>query len=115
MAPVFIRLEEVLAIHEDQISEHGGSHGVRDQSLLESALAARDKLAGARQALGKALVETGKPRAALAHLLRVEREEPDGEQVHFLLAQAYRALGMAAEAAKEMALHEQVTRKLNAR
>ncbi len=93
----------------------GLHEGEKAIPLLESALAARDKLAGARQALGKALVETGKPRAALAHLLRVEREEPDGEQVHFLLAQAYRALGMAAEAAKEMALHEQVTRKLNAR
>lgn len=29
----------VLAIHERQLSEHGGSSGVRDETLLESALA----------------------------------------------------------------------------
>jgi len=83
--------------------------------LLESALAARDSLAGARKALGKALVETGKPREALDHLLRVAREDPDDEQIHFLLAQAYRALGLSGDAAREMALHQQVTRKLDAR
>lgn len=27
------------ALHADQISEHGGSHGVRDEGLLESAIA----------------------------------------------------------------------------
>ena len=83
--------------------------------LLETALAARDSLAGARKALGKALVETGKPREALDHLLRVVREDPDDEQIHFLLAQAYRALGLSSDAAREMALHQQVTRKLDAR
>ena len=83
--------------------------------LLESALAARDSLAGARKALGKAFVETGKPRQGLDHLLQVAREEPDEPQIHFLLAQAYRALGLSNEAAREMALHRQVTRKLDAR
>jgi death-on-curing protein len=29
---------EVLAMHEDQIERYGGSHGVRDHGLLESAL-----------------------------------------------------------------------------
>ncbi len=83
--------------------------------LLESALAARDSLSGARKALGKALVETGKTRVALEHLLRVARENPDDEEVHFVLAKAYRALGMPAEAAREITLHQQVTRKLDAR
>jgi hypothetical protein len=31
------------------------------------------------------------------------------------LAQAYRALGLSGDAAREMALHQQVTRKLDAR
>ncbi len=83
--------------------------------LLESALVARDSITGARRALGKALVETGKPRDALDHLLRAAREDPDDDQIHFLLAQAYRALGLSTEAAKEMALHQKVTRKLDAR
>ena len=37
--PTFLTLEEVLIIHENQINLYGGSHGVRDQGLLDSALA----------------------------------------------------------------------------
>jgi len=36
---VWIRADVVRAIHEEQLSEHGGIRGVRDESLLESALA----------------------------------------------------------------------------
>lgn len=38
-APLFLSLEEVLFIHEEQLSAYGGASGVRDQGLLESALA----------------------------------------------------------------------------
>lgn len=38
MDPLFLTLDEVLALHEDQIRRYGGSHGVRDIGLLESAL-----------------------------------------------------------------------------
>ena len=34
----FLTLPEVLAIHADQIERYGGSQGVRDPGLLESAL-----------------------------------------------------------------------------
>ena len=34
----FLTLAEVLAIHDDQIERYGGSHGLRDPGLLESAL-----------------------------------------------------------------------------
>ena len=37
--PVWININHVLAFHSKQIQEHGGSHGVRDKGLLESALA----------------------------------------------------------------------------
>lgn len=37
--PKFIPIEIVILIHDDQIKEHGGSYGIRDQGLLESALA----------------------------------------------------------------------------
>lgn len=40
MDPLFLNLEEVLAIHEDRIRKYGGSFGVRDLGLLESALGA---------------------------------------------------------------------------
>ena len=36
----------VLAIHDQQIAEHGGLSGVRDLSLLESAFARPENLAG---------------------------------------------------------------------
>jgi death-on-curing protein len=34
----YLTTVEVLAIHTDQIERYGGSHGVRDHGLLESAL-----------------------------------------------------------------------------
>ena len=39
MPTIFFTLDEVLAIHADQIERYGGSFGIRDQGLLESALA----------------------------------------------------------------------------
>jgi death-on-curing protein len=38
--PLFLTLEEVLEIHRDEIERHGGTLGVRDNGLLESAVAA---------------------------------------------------------------------------
>ena len=37
--PEFLSIADVLVIHADQIDSFGGSSGVRDQGLLESALA----------------------------------------------------------------------------
>ena len=37
--PKFLSLDEVLELHADQISSFGGTPGVRDEGLLESALA----------------------------------------------------------------------------
>jgi death-on-curing protein len=39
MEPVFLTLSEVLEIHQDQIDRYGGEPGVRDLSLLQSAVA----------------------------------------------------------------------------
>lgn len=36
---VWIQLEVILAIHGEQLAEHGGAEGLRDRGLLESALA----------------------------------------------------------------------------
>lgn len=40
MEPLFLTLEEVLEIHRDEIDRYGGTLGVRDNGLLESAVAA---------------------------------------------------------------------------
>lgn len=39
MAPRFLTLEDVVALHTESISRFGGAHGVRDVGALESALA----------------------------------------------------------------------------
>lgn len=38
MAPIWIEEAVVIAIHRRQLAEHGGSDGIRDKGLLESAL-----------------------------------------------------------------------------
>ena len=40
MNPQFLTLDEVMDIHRNQIERYGGTFGVRDVALLESALAA---------------------------------------------------------------------------
>lgn len=34
---IYLTLEQILAIHHDQVKTYGGSHGIRDLVLLESA------------------------------------------------------------------------------
>jgi death-on-curing protein len=45
MRPVWVAEAVVLAIHDEQIAEHGGAAGTRDLGLLESALARPQHLA----------------------------------------------------------------------
>ncbi|CBE69799.1 MAG: type II toxin-antitoxin system death-on-curing family toxin [Candidatus Methylomirabilis oxygeniifera] len=39
MAPVFLSLDEVTEIHREMIERYGGSAGIRDMGLLQSAVA----------------------------------------------------------------------------
>ncbi len=39
MQPIFLTLDEITEIHQDQISRYGGSEGVRDWDMLQSAVA----------------------------------------------------------------------------
>ena len=39
MEPVFLTLDEILAIQAEQIQRYGGTEGLRDRRLLESAIA----------------------------------------------------------------------------
>jgi death-on-curing protein len=36
--PLFLSIEDVLELHKELIDRNGGSHGVRDEGLLESAI-----------------------------------------------------------------------------
>ena len=80
--------------------------------LLEEALAARPGLLDAHKALGRALVESGKTESGLEQLRMVAKQSPEDEQIHFLLAQAYRALGQEEDAAREMRVNQETLRKL---
>ena len=52
--PVWIDLEVVLAIHDEQLAEHGGQPGVRDRGLLESAMARpRNQFACGEQSIAR--------------------------------------------------------------
>ena len=39
MEPVFLTIAEILQIHKEQVEFYGGSHGLRDRNMLESAIA----------------------------------------------------------------------------
>jgi death-on-curing protein len=45
----WIRLGEATAIHAEQIAEHGGLEGIRDQGLLESAMARPENLSASEK------------------------------------------------------------------
>jgi death-on-curing protein len=66
--PVWIDLEVVLAIHDEQLAEHGGQPGVRDRGLLESALSRpQNQFAYGEHAL---------PRLAAGYAFGISRNHP---------------------------------------
>jgi death-on-curing protein len=67
---VFLTLDEVLALHADQVDRYGGSGGVRDLGLLESALAMP------RAAFGGEYLHGSLPEMAAAYLFHVVRNHP---------------------------------------
>ncbi len=68
--PTFLTLDEVLALHADQIERYGGSPGLRDVELLESALAAP------RATFGSGFLHATLPEMAAAYLFHVVRNHP---------------------------------------
>jgi len=70
VAEQFLAADDVLAIHEDRIREYGGSHGVRDLGLMESAIAMPRATFG-REYLHQTLFEM-----AAAYLFHIARNHP---------------------------------------
>ena len=66
--PVWIDVDVVLAIHDEQLAEHGGQAGVRDRGLLESALA--------RPRNQFAYGESSLPRLAASYAFGISRNHP---------------------------------------
>lgn len=78
--PIWLRLEAILATHDDQLAEHGGGVGVRDQGLLESALARPLNL--------YAYGEPSLPKLAAAYAFGIAKNHPfvDGNKRTALVA-----------------------------
>ena len=68
--PLFLTLDEALLIHADQIRRYGGSHGVRDVSLLSAALAMPEA------SLGGVYLHTSLAEMAAAYLFHITQNHP---------------------------------------
>jgi death-on-curing protein len=68
--PVFLSLDEVLQIHRWQIEQFGGSDGVLDAGLLESAIAMP------AQAFGGEFIHTNLAEMAAAYLFHIVKNHP---------------------------------------
>ena len=64
----WLSLNLVLALHEDQLSEHGGAVGVRDMALLETALAKPQQLASYAEPVADVAALAAAYTYGLAHL-----------------------------------------------
>ncbi len=65
MEPVFLSLDEVLEMHDQQIERYGGSPGLRDVAGLESAIATP------RATFGGEFLHTSIPAMAAAYLFHL--------------------------------------------
>jgi len=70
MVPVFLSLEEVIEIHRDQIEHYGGSAGIRDTGLLQSAVAMP------QAGFGGQFLHTDLYEMAAAYLFHIVRNHP---------------------------------------
>jgi len=68
--PEFLALDDVLAIHEDQLQRYGGARGIRDITLLESALGTP------RSTFGGEFLHPTLFEMAAAYLFHVARNHP---------------------------------------
>ena len=66
-APIWIELAGTLVIHDQSLAEHGGLEGVRDQTVLESALARPKNL------LAYSKMPVSLPRLAAAYAFGIVR------------------------------------------
>lgn len=82
MRVAFLALDEVLALHADQIARYGGRPGMRDVRLLQSALAAPSAT------FGEAFLHSSIHEMAAAYLFHVVRNHPfiDGNKRAGLMA-----------------------------
>ena len=80
--PDFLSIEDITQIHDEQIAAYGGAAGVRDQGLLESAVAMP------RASFGKAYLHEDLAHMAAAYAFHIAQNQPflDGNKRTGLVA-----------------------------
>ena len=80
--PEFLTVEDVLQIHDEQLSAYGGATGIRDQALLESAVAMP------QASFGAAYLHEDLPHMAAAYAFHIAQNQPflDGNKRTGLVA-----------------------------
>jgi tetratricopeptide (TPR) repeat protein len=78
------------------------------EQLLNRAIQLDPAQTTAQFELGSLLVKSQRPAEALPHLEQAARLDTSNPQVHFLLARAYRALGRAQDAEREMLIFQKL-------
>lgn len=80
--PDFLSVEDVTQIHDEQIAAYGGAAGVRDQGLLESAVAMP------RASFGEAYLHEDLAHMAAAYAFHIAQNQPflDGNKRTGLVA-----------------------------
>ena len=80
--PEFLTVEDVLQIHDEQLSAYGGATGIRDQGLLESAVAMP------QASFGGAYLHEDLPHMAAAYAFHIAQNQPflDGNKRTGLVA-----------------------------
>lgn len=70
MSPILLSLDEVVEIHRDMIERYGGSSGIRDMGLLQSAVAVP------QASFGGEYLHTGLFEMAAAYLFHLVQNHP---------------------------------------
>ena len=109
LSPGNANVEASLAFALLQTSDRAEARG-----LLESAVASEPDNARAQYQLGKLLLDDGDLPGALPHLEAAERSDPTPDYVHYQLQVAYRKLGRAADADREMVVYREIKARARA-
>lgn len=80
--PEFLTVEDVLQIHDEQLAAYGGAGGIRDQALLESAVATP------QASFGEAYLHEDLAHMAAAYAFHIAQNQPflDGNKRTGLVA-----------------------------
>jgi tetratricopeptide (TPR) repeat protein len=95
---------------EYELGEIDREHGNLDAAAVhfDRALHYHPEFVEAQVGMAKTLMKLGRPGDALPHLAEAARLDPGNKVPHYLLASAYKSMGDAASAAREISLYQKL-------